>query len=163
MNDVSKNNPSLDFDLEFDAFGHLVLIDASGMRRAGVVPVRAFPIAAPDEGISLVGAEGHELFWIERLDDLPERLKKPVAEALASREFVPEIRRLKHVSSFATPSTWEVETSRGDTRFVLKGEEDIRRLGHMSLLIADSHGIQFLVRDLGRLDRHSRKLLDRFL
>ena len=28
---------------------------------------------------------------------------------------------------------------------------------------ADAHGIQFLVRDLTSLDKHSRKLLDRFL
>ena len=46
---------------------------------------------------------------------------------------------------------------------MLKGEEDIRRLSQTRLLIADSHGIQFLVRDIGTLDRHSRKLLDRFL
>jgi hypothetical protein len=67
------------------------------------------------------------------------------------------------VSSLATPSTWEVETDRGDTVFVLKGEEDIRRLGRSGLLIADRHGIQFLVRDVNVLDHASRRLLDRFL
>ena len=46
---------------------------------------------------------------------------------------------------------------------MLKGEEDIRRLSRTRLLIADTHGIQFLIRDIGTLDRHSRKLLDRFL
>jgi hypothetical protein len=46
---------------------------------------------------------------------------------------------------------------------ILKGEEDIRRLSASRLLIADTHGIQFLVRDMSQLDRHSRKLLDRFL
>jgi hypothetical protein len=163
MNDTTLNRSGANFELEFDAFGRLVLIDAEGTRHEGVTPVRAFPIAAPDEGISLVGPEGSELAWIDQMDDLPEHLRKFVAEALASREFVPEIRQLVSVSTFATPSTWEVETSRGKTQFVLKGEEDIRRLGQASLLIADSHGIQFLIRDLSRLDRHSRKLLDRFL
>ena len=46
---------------------------------------------------------------------------------------------------------------------ILKGEEDIRRLSHSQLMIADTHGIQFLIRDIGTLDRNSRKLLDRFL
>jgi hypothetical protein len=46
---------------------------------------------------------------------------------------------------------------------VLKGEEDIRRVAQSTLLIADSHGIQFLIRDLTALDNASRKLLDRFL
>ena len=36
-----------------------------------MVPVRAFPIAAPAQGLSLLSAQGRELAWIERLDDLP--------------------------------------------------------------------------------------------
>ncbi|MEW5889743.1 MAG: DUF1854 domain-containing protein [Pseudomonadota bacterium] len=149
--------------LSRNAFGRLVLVAADGTVHEGVVPVRAFPVAAPEEGISLVSAEGHELAWIDRLADLPAEMRALVEEELASREFVPEILRLRRVSSFATPSTWEVETDRGDTSFVLKGEEDIRRLGANGLLIADSHGIQFLVRDLTALDKTSRRLLDRFL
>ena len=46
---------------------------------------------------------------------------------------------------------------------VLKGEEDIRRLKSPSLLIADSRGIHFLIRDRYALDAHSKKMLDRFL
>ncbi|MEN3296788.1 MAG: hypothetical protein V7642_6041, partial [Burkholderiales bacterium] len=41
--------------------------------------------------------------------------------------------------------------------------EDIRRVTHSALLIADAHGVQYLVRDIEGLDRGSRKLLDRFL
>jgi hypothetical protein len=76
---------------------------------------------------------------------------------------MPGIRRLKQVSSFATPSTWMVDTDRGETEFVLWGEEFIRRLGKSGLLIEDSHGIHYLVRDINALDKQSRKLLDRFL
>ena len=76
---------------------------------------------------------------------------------------MPEIRAIRAVSSFATPSTWTIDTDRGATALVLKGEEDIRRLARTSLLIADRNGIQYLIRDIGALDRASRKLLDRFL
>lgn len=152
-----------DIQLTRDAHGRLQLTASDGSVNKTVVPVRAFPIAAPTEGIALVGADGHELAWIEHLSDLPDATRKLIEEELASREFIPEIHRLRHVSTFATPSTWEVETDRGETRFILKGEEDIRRLGAATLLIADSHGIQFLIRDMQALDRHSRKLLDRFL
>ncbi len=146
-----------------DAFGRLVLALPDGTAHEGVLPVRAFPIAAPAEGIALVGADGHEHAWIERLADLAPEARTLVEEELASRDFVSEILRLRRVSSFATPSTWEVETDRGETAFVLKSEEDIRRLGGGALLISDSHGIAFRVRDLTALDRDSRKLLDRFL
>jgi hypothetical protein len=67
------------------------------------------------------------------------------------------------VSSFSSPSTWDVETDRGETQIVLRGEEYIRRLGAGALLITDLVGIQFLVPNLQSLDRRSRQLLDRFL
>lgn len=151
------------FQLRRDAYGRLVLTTAGGERHVGVVPVRAFPIAAPDEGLSLVSAEGHEVGWADHLSDLPAPNRALVEEELAAREFVPEIERIIEVSGFACPSIWRVLTDRGPTELRLKGEEDIRRLGRTRLMIADSHGIHFLVRDLERLDRRSRKLLDRFL
>lgn len=151
------------FQLERHTSGRLLLTDDKGEQHLGVVPVRAFPIAAPDEGISLVGSEGHELVWLERLSELPLPQRSLLEEELALRDFVPEITRLKSVSSFGTPSTWTVETDRGDTSFVLKGEEDIRRLSRESLLIAAGHGVHFSVKDMGTLDRASRRLLERFL
>ncbi len=146
-----------------DPHGRLRLTTADGVTHEGVVPVRAFPIAAPAEGIALVRTDGHELAWIDRLDELPEATRTLIEEELASREFVPEIRRLRQVSTFAIPSTWDVETDRGEARFILKGEEDIRRLGAATLLIGDSHGVQYLIRDLASLDKTSRRLLDRFM
>jgi len=151
------------FELGRAASGRLTMTDAEGRVHEGVTAVRAFPVAAPDEGFALVNAEGRELVWFDRLSDLPPRTRALVEEELAAREFMPEIRRLKRVSSFATPSSWDVETDRGDTTLVLGGEEYIRRLGRGALLIEDVDGIHYLIRDLGSLDRISRKLLDRFL
>ena len=122
------------FELQRNAFGRLMLRGEDGAAHEGVVPVRAFPIGAPQEGLSLLSAEGHELAWVERLDQLPPAQRALIEEALAEREFVPEVRRLLGVSSFSTPSTWTVDTDRGTTRFVLRGEEDIRRIGRTRLL-----------------------------
>ncbi|HEY6093799.1 MAG TPA: DUF1854 domain-containing protein [Gallionellaceae bacterium] len=152
-----------DFQLHRNAMGKLVYTGASGETHEGVVPVHAFPISAPAEAIALVDAEGHELAWVNNLNELPENVRALLQEEFRSREFMPEISRLSQVSSFATPSTWSVETDRGETTFVLKGEDDIRRLNANTLLIADSHGIHFLIRDLRKLDHTSRRLLDRFL
>jgi len=152
-----------DFQLKRQASGRLQFIDAHGETHEGVMPVRAFPLAAPDEGISLVSAEGHELVWIERLADAPAGVGALLQEELALRDFVPQIRRLVSVSSFGTPSVWTVETDRGDTSFVLKGEEDIRRLKGSVLLIASSEGVQYGIADMTALDRPSRRLLERFL
>jgi hypothetical protein len=157
---MSEQTP---YRLSRNAFGRIVFTEPNGALREGVIPVRAFPITAPDRAIALIDQHGHELAWIEQLSDLPDELREIVGAELAMREFIPEIRRIRSVLSFVTPSTWQVETDRGETSFILKGEEDIRRLASPSLLIADSQGVQFLIRDRFSLDHHSRKILDRFL
>ena len=107
--------------------------------------------------------EGHELAWIEQLQELPTAMRVLLQEELSLRDFVPEISRLQSVSTFGTPSIWTVETDCGVTSFILKGEEDIRRLDRNALLIAGSEGVQYSVRDMTALDRASRRLLERFL
>lgn len=155
---------SLPFDLERNAFGRLVLTTPAGQRHDGVLPVRAFPLAAPDDGLSMVSVEGREVAWIPRLADVPAPQRTLIEQELAQREFVPEIQRLVRVSTYSTPSQWDVETDRGPVRFELKGEEDIRRLGRSgALMIASAQGIHFSVRDWRALDRGSRRLLERFL
>jgi len=151
------------FILSVDPAGRLVLTTASGKRHAGVSVLRAFPLSAPGEGFAVVDDEGRELAWVERLDALDPATRAQVEAALAGREFLPEILRLRAVSSPSAPSTWTVETDRGETRFVLAAEEDIRRLGQGRLLISDAAGVQCLVRRLEDLDRASRRLLERFL
>jgi hypothetical protein len=152
----------INFNLIRNQAGRLVFT-GNHVSVENVVPVRAFPIAAPGECISLTDAEGHELAWIENLADLPADIRALIEEELACREFTPEISRILAVSSFATPSSWRVQTDRGDADLLLKAEDHIRRLTHTSLLITDSHGMSFLIRDVEQLDAHSRKLLDRFL
>lgn len=151
------------FQLERNPFGRLVLTLPDGTVHEGVVPVRAFPLAAPEEGVSLVSTEGRELAWVPHLSALHREARVLIEQELAGREFVPTVQRIEAVSSFSTPSTWSVTTDRGPTRFVLKGEEDIRRLGDGALLIASAEGINFRIADRRALDRHSRGLLERFL
>ncbi|MBV8037103.1 DUF1854 domain-containing protein [Roseateles sp.] len=150
-------------DLHLDAFGKLVLTDLHGDAHVGVTPVRAHPISAPGEGLSLVGAHGHELAWVPRLSALPDGPRGLLEGELAAREFHPVLKRLIAVNTFATPSTWRIETDRGEIDFVLKNEEDIRRLEEGRLLITSSHGVQLQVPDRWALDKHSRRLLERFL
>ena len=154
---------TLNFEFDCDAAGHWFYVSNLGVRHEQVIAVRAFPVAAPDEAVALVDTEGHELLWIATLNDLSAALRANVVRALTQREFMPRILKLRGVSSLVAPCTWDIETDRGDTSLHLKGEEDIRRLSATVLLVTDSHGVQFLIRDLAQMDRHSRKLLDRFL
>ena len=157
-------NPSLS-NIQFDQgpSGRWYFVSADGVQHDHVMAVRSFPVAAPDEGIAVVDVDGKELLWIQHLSHLSETVRSNVLRAMTQREFMPQILKLLGVSSFVTPSIWDIETDRGATTLLLKGEEDIRRLSASVLLVTDGHGVQFLIRDMAQMDRQSRKLLDRFL
>ncbi len=102
------------FQLHRDSYGQLVVTAQNGEAHAGVVPVRAFPIAAPDEGIALVNTEGHEVGWVERIADLPPAIGQLVEEELASREFVPEIEKIATYRALPAraPGRWSPAAAR---------------------------------------------------
>ncbi|MEY4480915.1 MAG: hypothetical protein RIQ84_77 [Pseudomonadota bacterium] len=156
-------NEMTSFTLSRNSFGQLCLVDQVGQMHEQVVPVRAFPISHPHEAIAIVDRDGHELVWLDRLDQVNSENQRLIEEELASREFMPVLTRINYVSTFATPSTWQVETNRGPTEFILRGEENIRRVNKVMYLISDTHGVQYLIQDIQVLDKHSRRLLDRFL
>jgi hypothetical protein len=156
-------NLTVSFALSRNSFGHLCLTDQSGQLHEQVVPVRAFPISSPHESIAIVDRDGHELIWLDQLEQTSPENQVLINAEFAIREFMPVLTEIKSVSSFTTPSTWWVETSRGSTEFTLRGEENIRRINPTTYLIADAHGVQYLIEDIKALDKHSRRLLDRFL
>jgi hypothetical protein len=152
-------------NIQFDQgpSGRWYYVSADGQQHDHVMAVRSFPVAAPEEGIALVDVDGKELLWIPHLNLLADPVRTQIVKAINQREFMPQILKLYGVSGFVAPSTWDIETDRGRTSLLLKGEEDIRRLSASVLLVTDGHGVQFLIRDLAQMDRYSRKLLDRFL
>ena len=151
------------FTLSRNSFGYLCLQDQAGVTHEQVVPVRAFPISHPNESIAIVDRDGRELVWLDSLDQATPSNQQLINEELASREFMPVLTGIENVSTFATPSTWTVKTNRGSTQFILRGEEDIRRVNKTMYLVSDTHGVQYLIQDIQALDKHSRRLLDRFL
>ena len=151
-------------NLDRNTFGKLVLITDDGQRHEGISPVRAFPLQAPQESICLVNTDGKEVVSIPHLSTLPPASAALIEEELNGREFVPVIEKITAVTSYSTPCTWSVTTDRGETTFVLRGDEDIRRVGSEGLLlISDTHGIHYLIRNHFELDAVSKKILDRFL
>lgn len=147
-----------------NAHGRLCLTLPDGTVHETLTPVRAFPIAAPDEGISLVGSDGKEVYWIERLSDVAQPMRLLLEEDFAVREFVPEVLRIATIDSISVPSVWTVETDRGTTQLGLKAEEDIRKLdGRYHLLITSRDGVQYRISDSRQLDKQSQKYLELFL
>lgn len=150
--------------LERNRHGRLCVQLADGTRHDTVTPVRAFPLEAPLEAISLVGPDGKEVCWIEHLDHLSADQRALLEEDFAVREFVPVVQRIEAIDAISVPSVWTVMTDKGRTTLTLRAEEDIRKLkGQHQLLIASRDGVQYLIPDARQLDRQSHKFLELFL
>jgi hypothetical protein len=166
MANVVANTPSgrvPAFGLYHDAWGQLVLIDAEGERHVGVTPIRMFPFSEPNRWLSIVSGSGREIVCIEELADLSPQVREVLEADLARREFVPVIKRIVDVSGILEPCEWTVDTDRGSTKFILKAEEDVRRLGPDQALILDASGIRYLVPSIKSLDTPSRRVIERYL
>jgi hypothetical protein len=146
-----------------DEFGRLVFHDAAGEQHVDVTPVRGFPISDREFSVSICNGEGRELLWIERLSDLPAEMRETLQTDLARREFMPVLERIVSISANSEPCEWEVETDRGRTKFVLKTDEDVRRIDDARAMVSDANGVSYLIRSLAALDGTSRRYLERYL
>ncbi len=141
----------------------LILVDASGRRYPGIEPVRAFPFSDPYHWVSLRDSDGRELVCIENVASLEPQSQAVLHAALARREFVPIIERVKNTSTSSAACEWEVITDRGPTRFTVNSEDDVRLFSDGRMLITDAQGIRYLIPDAHLLDANSRRALVRYI
>lgn len=149
--------------LRRDAWGRLLLSRSGQTEPIPVDPVRCFPLTHPREHVSLLDGEGKEVLRIASLDRLPDAQRSLLEEVLAEQEFSPEILRIRAIGASSPPCPWDVETDRGPTHFELDSEDDVRRLPDGTVIVVDSNGIRFRIRDVERLDAKSRAVLRRYL
>ncbi len=64
----------------------------------------AFRSARAGEGISLVGGDGRELVWIDRVDQLPAARRALLEEELAVRDFAPTLSSCMQCRASACPA-----------------------------------------------------------
>jgi hypothetical protein len=160
MDTISNQAP---FTLSRDPFDQLVLVTSHGARHVDLTPIRLFPYSDPTHWISLCDSHRKEIVCIADLAQLPPGTRELLEQELARREFTPVIQRIFSVSSDSEPSEWDVDTDRGRTKFVLKSEDDVRRLGNQQAMIIDAHGIRYLIPDVRRLDAASRHVLSQYV
>jgi hypothetical protein len=148
------------FSLERDPWGQLVYIGPNNERKSPIVPVPLFPISDSEHWVSLRGPNGEELVCIEDPSELALDIQQLLSDELARREFVPIIERIVRVSGNSEPCELQVETDRGPTRFVLKSEEDVRRIGDHQILIIDAHGTRYQIPDVKKVDAKTRRIVE---
>jgi hypothetical protein len=158
--DQPKSTTKPTFRLSRDAWDHLKVSDASGNEYSNVSVVPLFPMTECKRWVSLVSTDGDEIVCLDSLDGLSAECIKLLEEELALREFVPLIEKVISVSGNQDPCEWVVQTNHGITSFVIKAEEDVRRVSSKTVVITDANGIRFRVEDVKKLDSRSRAFVE---
>jgi hypothetical protein len=159
----AQASDSSGFTLERDSWGRVVFKDRSGRHHVGVVLLRAFPITDPHRAISICDRLGHEIAYIDSVEELPLETRRMLEAELARREFMPTILRILNDPRQTEPTQWQILTDRGPTTIRLEREDDVRQFDEHRVLVTDSNGIRYQIPDLRKLDSHSRKVFDRLL
>ena len=148
------------FQLTRDEWSHLKLTDSAGHDYLDVAVIPLFPISASKQWVSIVSLEGEEIACLDSINGLSASNLALLDEELALREFVPIIEKVVSVSGITEPCEWFVETNHGPTSFVLKTEEDVRRISAKAVNITDANGIRYRVDDMKKLDKRSRSFVE---
>ena len=139
----------------------VTLLTPAGDRHVAVRIVRAFPFTAADGPVAVVDSNGHEIIWIEDPDSLSLTHQQFIQSQLEREEFLPRIHFIESVSR-GTPRQWNVATDRGQNSFEQAFSDGVIWHPDGSVSITDCDGICYLIPAVQKLDRRSRRLLERY-
>lgn len=139
--------------------------DGSETHYDRVIVLRAFPLTAPEEHLSIRLPNGarSELGMLRRLSDLDEEGERLVREELATRYFMPRITR---VLSFHRRRAvyMDVECDLGRRRITMRDNvSSVRHLEDGRILFTDVDGTSYELCDPKSLDKASYRRIEVFL
>lgn len=124
---------------------------------------RAFPRTNPDQFVSLMDTEGHEIGMIENPDQLDNASREIVEAELKALYFIPTIHTIRSITAKGTGSVWEVDTDDGPHSFRIMGRDALDGNNAPSIEIHDENGKRFKIEDYWELESDSRDLISDIL
>ncbi len=135
-----------------------------------IVPVRAFPISAPETFISIrepdtrASGRGAEIGMIEDLSVFPDEVSAMIRDELSRRYFTPAIKKIHSFHEKFGYCYWDVTTVAGRVEFIMSNPTgSIRTLEDGRVFLYDIDGNCFTVEDPSKLDKRSYKMLENYL
>ena len=124
---------------------------------------RAFPRSNPDNFVSLMDPEGHEIGIIENPNQLDDTSRDIVEAELKAIYFIPLIHTIQSITAKGTGSQWEVDTDDGPRSFRIMGRDALDGSSAPSIEIHDENGKRYKIEDYWALDSESRNLMSDML
>lgn len=155
--------------VHFERQGDTLSLTLDGEAHYPRVALRpCFPVSQEQRYLSVRDANGEdqpELGVIEDWTVLGERDRQTVAEELGLYYFVPAIQRIAEIKDELGFLYWTVETDKGPKEFVMRNNviRHAREVSAGHWLLIDVNEARYEIADIDQLDRHSQKLVRRYL
>jgi uncharacterized protein DUF1854 len=132
------------------------------------VPVRVrlrqcFPWSEPSLHLSLRDDEDREVAIVDDPDDLDDKSRRAIEQALTEAGFVLEVTRVLDIDEEVEIRQWTVDTRQGRRSFQTHLDDWPRTLPNGGLLIRDVAGDLYRLAEPEKMDAKSRELLWAFV
>lgn len=127
---------------------------------------RAFPMSAADSFISVrkPGEDSEEIGIIETLAGFSAEQLELIQKELDMMYFMPVIEQVYDVSEDFGSSFWHVRTDRGERKFTLRDiSNNLIFAKNNELIIIDTDGNRYLIKNLAALGKKAARILDMWL
>lgn len=127
-----------------------------------VAVARAFPFSKPGQYVGFQDADGHDIGMMPNMDGIDDVSKRIVDEEMERRYFTPTVTKVNLVTEMQGTVTWEVETDRGDRRFVVRNLRDnAYSVGSGRIMMTDTEGNRYYFADIMNLGRSAYDVLSK--
>ncbi len=125
---------------------------------------RAFPLSDPDRYIGLRDGNDKDIGILETLHGLDGESRSIIDEELERRYFTPQVTRVDFVEEAFGVVTWEVETTKGPRRFLVRNLKDSSyTLGSSRVMMTDVDGNRYEFPDPRALGPKALQVLSKIM
>ncbi len=125
---------------------------------------RAFPLSDPDRYIGLRDGDDKDIGIFETLHGLDAESRTVIDEELERRYFTPQITKVYSVSEEFGVVTWDVETTKGRRRFLVRNLKDSTfTLGASRVMMTDVDSNRYEIPDAYALGPQALVILSKIL
>lgn len=138
-----------------------IRLDGKEYRR--VILTRALPLNAPDDYICITDVDRNELGIIEHISDFPEDQQTLIRRELSQRYFCPDITAITAIKEKMGHFYFDVKVGDYPMSFTIRDLSKNIRCTEGQVILTDVDGNRFLISDIGRIDKKSRRKLEPYL
>ena len=138
-------------------------VEIDGEKHDRVILKRALPFKDPDRYICITDVDKKELGIIEAVNAFSEKQQKLIANELRLRYFCPVITQILSIKEKMGHFYFDVKVGDYPMSFMIRDLAKNIRCTDEQIILTDVDGNRFLISDIGRIDKKSRRKLEPYL